>query len=57
MIRCQMNCAGNNCCRPRSSEEERVLRDGLVTEHCTEEVGIDAGLEGHMHARDLHLWE
>lgn len=32
MIRCQMNCADNNCSRPRSSEEETVLRDGLVTD-------------------------
>lgn len=32
MIRCQMNCADNNCSRPRSSEEETVLRDALVTD-------------------------
>lgn len=57
MIRRQMDCAGNNCSRPRSSEEERVLSGGLVSECCTEEAGVDAGLEGQAHARDLHLWE
>lgn len=52
-----MNCVGNNCCRLRSLEEERVLRDGLVTEYCIEEVGIDVGFEGYMYVRDLYLWE
>lgn len=48
MIRCQMNCAGNNCSRPRSSEE-RVLWGGLVAEHVVYNMGTDAGFEGREH--------
>lgn len=45
MIRCQMNCANNNCSRPRSSEQERVLRDGLVTDAVLKRWELTLGLK------------
>lgn len=45
MIRCQMNCADNNCSRPRSSEEERMLRDGLITDAVLKRWELTLGLK------------
>lgn len=44
VIRCQMDCAGNNCSRSKSSEEESA--EGWASQkHSTHRVGIDAGLK------------
>lgn len=53
MIRRQMNCADNNCSKLRSSEEERELREGPVTEAVLKEWELTLGLKNG----DLHLRE
>lgn len=51
MIRRQMNCADNNCSRLRSSEEERELRERLVTEAVLKRWELALGLKDG----DVHL--